>query len=131
MALMGMLMAQAGDWEGGCALVERASTLNPNHPGWYHLAAFGAAYRKQDYRAALEMVVKLNMPRNPVSLAIRASTLGQLGEHDAARAALAELLALQPDFASTARDEFGKPLGPEIAEHLIDGLRKAGLNIAS
>ena len=38
-AYLGDLMLHAGDWERGCALVERARQLNPNHPGWYWFAA--------------------------------------------------------------------------------------------
>lgn len=41
-----------------------------------------------------------------------------------------DLLALQPDYASIARAEIGKLFDPELIEHLFDGLRKAGLEIA-
>ena len=41
-----------------------------------------------------------------------------------------ELLALKADFAATAREEFEKWWRPELVEQLIDGLRKAGLEIA-
>jgi hypothetical protein len=33
------------------------------------------------------------------------------------------------NFGAIARDEFGKWLDPELTEHLIDGLRKAGLTV--
>ena len=35
-----------------------------------------------------------------------------------------------PNFGAIAREEFGKWLDAELTEHLIDGLRKAGLEIA-
>jgi hypothetical protein len=35
-AFMGVLIAYSGDWEHGCAMVERARQLNPRHPGWYY-----------------------------------------------------------------------------------------------
>ena len=41
-----MLIAYAGDWERGFALVERAMQLNPRHPGWYWFAHFYDAYRQ-------------------------------------------------------------------------------------
>jgi hypothetical protein len=41
-----------------------------------------------------------------------------------------ELLALKPDFLVVARKELGKWWEPELVEHLIDGLRKAGLEIS-
>jgi hypothetical protein len=45
------------------------------------------------------------------------------------RAAL--FFALKPDYASVARKELGKLWDPELVEHLINGLRKAGLKIVS
>ena len=124
-------MLHEGDWERGCALVERARQLNPNHPGWYWFAAFWDAYRKQDYRGALEVALKINMPGDFYVPAVIAAAYGQLGELDAARTALRQLLAMKPDFAATAREEFEKWFGPgELVEHFLDGLRKAGLEIA-
>jgi hypothetical protein len=54
----------------------------------------------------------------------------QLGERDAARTALQQLLSLRPEFAASARQELGKTWDPDLVEHLMDGLRKAGLEIA-
>ena len=66
----------------------------------------------------------------PALQLILAAAFGQLGERESAQKALKELFALRPDFAATAREEFGKWFDPELVEHLIDGLRKAGLEIA-
>lgn len=129
-ALLGCLMAFAGDWEHGCALAERAMQLNPNHPGWYSSHAFYNAYRQGDYGGARDAALKINMPGFWGTHFVLAATYGQLGERNAARNALRALLALRPDFAAVAREELGKWFGPELVEHLIDGLRKAGLEIA-
>ena len=40
LASMGLLMAYAGEWEHGCAMVERAAQRNPHHPGWYWFPFF-------------------------------------------------------------------------------------------
>ena len=40
-----------------------------------------------------------------------------------------ELLLLRPDFAGIARDELGKWYPRDLVDHLIDGLRKAGLDV--
>jgi hypothetical protein len=58
-----------------------------------------------------------------------AAVYGQLGEREAAGKALQELLILKPDFALEARAEIGKFVNSQLVEHLIDGLRKAGLEI--
>jgi serine/threonine protein kinase/Tfp pilus assembly protein PilF len=127
---MGLLISFSGDWERGCALMEKARNLNPNHPGWYWFPPFFNAYRKDDYRAALEFALKVNMPgfwRNELALAV---TYGQLGQHDLARNAARELLAVRPDFAVVAREECRKWWEPDLVEQIIDGLRKAGIEIA-
>jgi TolB-like protein/Tfp pilus assembly protein PilF len=126
LAYVGTLIAYAGDWERGCAVVERARQLNPNHPGWYWFVAFMDAYRKRDYRGALEIALKINMPGNFYVSAAIAAAHGQLGELEAAQAAVRQLLVMKPGFA--AREEFEKWHGPgELIEHVVDGLRKAGL----
>jgi hypothetical protein len=60
-----------------------------------------------------------------------AAAYGQLGEQEAARNAVQGLLTIRPDFAVTGRDELRKWWDAELTEHLIEGLRKAGLEIAS
>jgi TolB-like protein/Flp pilus assembly protein TadD len=129
-AFMGILMAYAGDWDHGCALAERAMELNPHHPGWYRFSSVFNAYRKGDYHAALDIALKINMPSYFYTHATIAAIYGQLGEREAAQGALRELLAQKPDFADIARHEWAKWLGPgELLEHVLDGLRKAGLEI--
>jgi TolB-like protein len=129
LARMGLSMAFFGEWEHGCELAERATQLNPNHPGWYWAASFNNAYRKGDYRGALSITLKMNMPGFFFHHLNLAAVYGQLGEREAAGRALQELLVLKPDFALEARAEMGKFVNSELVEHLIDGLRKAGLNI--
>jgi TolB-like protein/Tfp pilus assembly protein PilF len=130
MAYLGTLISLAGDWERGCALVQRAVQLNPKHPGWYWFPPFYYAYRKGDYRGALNFALKINMPRFYATHLMAAAAYGQLGERDAATKALRELLVLWPSFGVSVREEMGKWCDPDLVEHLIDGLRKAGLEIA-
>jgi serine/threonine protein kinase len=129
-AYQGFLTAYAGDWARGCELAERARKLNPHHPGWYWFPSVFDGYRKRDYRAALDAALKINMPRFWRAHLALAVTYGQLGEREAARAALRQLLSLKPEFAASAREELGKTWDPELVEHLMDGLRKAGLESA-
>jgi TolB-like protein len=128
-AYLGFQIAYAGDWERGCALSANSRQMNPHYPGWYWFPSFFDAYRKKEYRGALDVALKLNMPgfwRTHLALA---AVYGQLGEREAARNAVRELLAIRPDFAAVARVELAKWWDPELIEHLIDGLRKAGLEI--
>ncbi len=130
-AQMGFLIAYAGDWERGCTLAEKARRLNPHHPSWYWFPDFFNAYRKRDYRRALAVAARINMPgfwRTQVALA---AVYGQLGEREAGNKAVQELLAIKPDFPAVACRELGKWWDAELTEHLIDGMRKSGLELAS
>jgi adenylate cyclase len=119
----------SGDWERGCALVERVVALNPHHPGWYWFPVYMNAYRKGDYRGALEVALRIDMPGSYDTHVALAAAHGQLGEHEAGGKSIRELLTLTPGFATSARADLGKWLDPELVEHLVDGLRKAGLEI--
>jgi TolB-like protein/Tfp pilus assembly protein PilF len=129
MEYLGHLLAFAGDWERGCELAERARQLNLHHPPWYWSLPLLDAYRRGDYLGARAFVSKALMPGQHFSYALFAAVYGQLGEREAAGNALRELLALKSDFAGIARDQFAKWYPPELVEQLIDGLRKAGLDV--
>ena len=129
-AILGNMIAYAGDWEYGLGIVERAMQLNPHHAGWYHYVAFCDAYRKHDYHGALASALKVNMPAYHWPHVYLAAVYGQLGEQQRATAALRELHVLVPNFGAIAKEEFGKWLDAELTEHLLEGLRKAGLEIA-
>jgi len=130
MAFLGMLIAASGEWERGCGLVESAMQLNPNHPGWYRVSMFANAYNKGAYREALDAALRINMPGYFHTQAALAAAAGQLGQHETARKAVRDLLAIKPGFGNEARHEYEKWYSPELVEHLLDGLRKAGLEIA-
>jgi tetratricopeptide (TPR) repeat protein len=129
-AFLGNLIAYSGDWEYGLGVIERAKQLNPHHAGWYHFPALHYAYHRRDYRGALEIALKINMPGYFFTHSALAAVYGQLGEVERARAALRELHALVPDFGAIARKEYGKWFDAEVTEHLMEGLRKAGLRVA-
>ena len=129
-AFMGMLIAYSGDWERGCALSDKGCQLNPNHPGWYCYPAWHDAYRKKDYRKALDLAFRLNAPQNYYTHAVLAMCYAQLGRMEEARKALRDMLALKPNYAEVARELHGRWIQPDLVEQLMDGLRKAGLEIA-
>ena len=129
-AYLGMLTATTGEWERGCAMVESAMKLNPYYPSWFQIASWANAYRQGKYEEALEANARLNLPGYFHAQGARAATLGKLGRREEAQKAVRDLLALRPDFASAARQEYAKWYDPEHVEQLIDGLRKAGLEIS-
>jgi TolB-like protein len=128
-AYIGFLLAYSGEWDRGCALTQLALRLNPHSPGWYWFASFFDAYRKSDYPAALDFALKVNMPGFWRTNFALAAVYGQLGEQESARNAVHQLLILKPNFTAEAREELAKWWDPQLIEHLIDGLHKAGLEI--
>jgi TolB-like protein len=129
MGWIGIMIAYSGDWDEGCSQVESAMQLNPHHPSWYWLPLACNAYRKGDYRGALDFALKINLPGYFYAHLTRAAAYGQLGLHEPAQRALNEMLALRADMATAAREELAKWWEPDLVEHIIDGLRKAGLKI--
>jgi serine/threonine protein kinase/Tfp pilus assembly protein PilF len=114
MAYVGQIIAYGGGWERGCELLNRAMQLNPHHPGWYRYALFLNAYRQADYRGALDIALKMNMPGVSLVYVALAAAYGQLGELDAARDAVRQLLALRPDFKLAAGTELEKLWDPSL-----------------
>jgi TolB-like protein/class 3 adenylate cyclase len=129
-AFMGMLIAYGGDWERGCTLSDKGSQLNPNHPGWYRYPAWHDAYRKKEYGKALDVALRLNAPQNYYTHAVLAICYAQLDRMEEAHKALRDMLALKPNYAEVARELHGRWIEPDLVEQLMDGLRKAGLEIA-
>jgi TolB-like protein len=129
LAYLGFLTAYAGDWERGGALSAKARSLNPHHPGWYWFVPCFDAYRKGEYKVSLEFAHKVNMPGFwRTQLAIAANS-GQLGQQAAAKEALQTLLMQRPDIARLPREKLAIWWQPDLVEHLIVGLRKAGLEV--
>ncbi len=130
-AFIGMLLALSGSWDEGCRAVESAIRNNPHHPGWYWLGLVFRAFQREDYRGAIELATRVNMPGYFWGPATLASAYGHLDEAEAAQKQLRELLAIRPDFAAAARAEFDKWFAPDLADRLLEGLEKAGLDLAS
>jgi TolB-like protein/Tfp pilus assembly protein PilF len=131
LALLAEFFACSGDAERGLALADRAKQLNPNHPGWYWHVNFNHAYAQGDYREALRLILKSNMTDNWGRHGLAAAVYGQLGQREEASKTLQELRRLRPDIEKTIRREAEKWFDAEHAAHLMDGWRKAGLEIAN
>ncbi len=133
MAMLGILYAYAGEWERGIELTNKAMQLNPHHPGWYRFASFFHAYQQSRYEEALDIAQKIDMPDYFASRYALAASHAQLGHVEAAREHAKEILRLYPDFeTSLQHDHLDKWLYAQdgLSEHIIEGLKKAGLNMA-
>jgi len=124
------LITFTGSWERGCTLIRRAMEINPHHPRWYGVVFAINEYRKGNYHEAVDEVVKANAPDVFWTHWVLAAAYGQLGELTAARNALRDLLGQKADFAQSAGQLLAKWFDPQLAGHMIEGLRKAGLEIS-
>ncbi len=130
LAEFGMRVAMMGQWERGISLIGEAIARNPAHPGWYHTAPALNFYRQGRYAEALEEARQIDAPGWLHNHTILAMIYGQLGREEQARAAVRQILQLDPDFEANAWYEVQLRNIPEhMAKQMIEGLRKAGLHI--
>ena len=75
--------------------------------------------------------LKMNLPGFYWTHIWRAAIYGQLGRTEDGKASVAALLNLYPTISDNARLELTKyNVSEAVSEHIIEGLRKAGLRIA-
>jgi TolB-like protein/class 3 adenylate cyclase/Tfp pilus assembly protein PilF len=123
--------ASAGKWERAVALMEKSIALNPNPPGWYYGLLTMNYYRQGEWEQALPYARRAEVPDFFWSYVYLASINAQLGRMQEAQEALRKLLALKPDLPVTIRDEAEGWFysNPELIESILEGLRKAGLEV--
>jgi len=126
LASWGRRLAYLGRAEEGVALMKKAMRLNPYHPPLY-LYLFGTAnYAARRYEEAIAVLERMPI-HNPESRLYRAASYAQLGRDAEAQAMVAEILEEYPDFSSTRWAEIEPYKDQADRDHLLDGLRKAGL----
>jgi non-specific serine/threonine protein kinase len=127
-AWMGAMFGKAGEYDRACALVERAMTINPGHPGYLHLTIFDRHFARGEFAEALAAAQRVNIPDFMWMHFAIAAAAGQLGAMDDARAGYAEMIRLAPPLADEAnRREFVTRWywPPEMIAALLEGVAKA------
>jgi len=117
------VLIELGRADDGLAAVETAMRLNPHYPGWYLQPIASAYIARRQYREAIAPLIRL-LDRNPEFATARAQLAvchELLGETEAARAEIAELLRLNPNYslAVAARTK--------SSTLFLDALRRTGL----
>jgi TolB-like protein len=127
---IGYLMTLLGDWKRGPALIKQAIKLNPYYSIVVHYALWVDWIRQEDYDQAYLESLNFNNPMLFWDPLMKAASLGLLGRIAEGEQAIEHLLKLKPDFPTRGRVLIKHYIKFEnIAERLIDGLRKVGLNI--
>jgi TolB-like protein/tetratricopeptide (TPR) repeat protein len=125
LADIGHYYAFMGQFERGAELSRCAQQLNPLHPGWYHFSFARLHYNERNYQQTIADVEKVALPHFYWTHMLTAAAKGQLDQADAADA-LAKVFEVKPNFS--ARIELRKwNAAPADLEHILQGLRKAGL----
>jgi TolB-like protein len=125
LADVGHYYAFMGQFARGAELSRRAQLLNPLHPDWYHFSFARLHYNEKNYVQAIADLEKIGLPHFYWTHMLTAAAKGQLGHTDAADA-LARVFEVKPNFS--ARVELRKwNAAPADFEHILDGLRRAGL----
>lgn len=125
LAEVGHYLAFMGEFERGTELSRRAQQLNPLHPTWYYFSSARLHYHQRAYDKVISDVQRIGLPHFYWTHLLDAASRGQLGRPDAGES-LARLFEIRPAFS--ARLELQKwNAAPDDLNHIIDGLRKAGL----
>ena len=99
--------------------------LNPYYPDQYLWDLGGAYYNLKRYEDAISTVLKMNNPSEGQRLL--AASYAQLGRHSQARFHASKVMEAHPNFSLEQWAKIVPDKYPEDAEHLLEGLKKAGL----
>jgi len=123
-AVSGLPLASLGRVDEAIERFRLAMRLNPHHPDWYWDDLGSVLYLARNYPDAVDAFRRVSRPAL-YSLPRLAGCLAQLNRMGEARAVVAEILKRKPDFAISRLAL--KAWAAEQAEHLREGMRKAGL----
>ena len=125
---LGMYTSLFGDWEEGKAMLDQAMNKQVGFPLYFHGPTCLYYYRKREYKLALAEACKYNVPGLFWGPLLRIAVYGQLNMPEAAAAENINLLNLKPDFKLKAEALISKFVkDEELADHILEGLYKAGL----
>lgn len=131
LADLGRAYSLTGDWNRGIPLIREAFARNPGQPSWYRLFTALFHYVHGRYDEALTEAQRIGTPNLVYAHAVLAMIYGQIGDKESADHEVDEILRLYPNFTDKAVFEFERRnIDPAIIAKMVDGLRKAGLDIA-
>ena len=130
MADLGGRLCLAGNWERGFPLVQEAFARNPGQPGLYRIVTSLRFYLDGQYEEALAEIEKANIPSVIHYHVILAMAHAQLGQAKEADAEVKEILKIDPAYGGNVVADLKKHnVHPDIIAAVLEGLRKAGLNV--
>jgi adenylate cyclase len=126
LATLASVLTRASQPDEAVTLMAEAMRLDPHHPTWYWTELGLAHFTARRYAEAVGAI--RHRPNLPFYWqAYVAACSAKLGKDEAMRAATAEVMRLRPDFSRTAFASHESYKLAEDFDHLLEGLRKAGL----
>jgi TolB-like protein len=126
--LTGMVMALAGEWERGTALVRAHLAMLKHYPRSAHHVLALDAYRRGDYEAALAEAESIATPAIAFDPLDRALVLARLDRLPEARNAGRAFAAILPDDVRDPRGLAARLTTDQaVRDDIVQGLRLAGL----
>ncbi|MGK9236788.1 hypothetical protein KXS07_33525 [Inquilinus limosus] len=130
LADLGGRLCLAGQFAEGLPLLTEAFARNPGQPTIYRLGFFLAHYMAGQYEDALTEALKIDQRDNRFTHVAHAIAYAQLGRNEQATEEIDLLLKLNPGYGDrVVTDLQARNVAPEIIRAVIDGLRKAGLDV--
>jgi adenylate cyclase len=127
---LAMVFFSVGEPEKAIAVAKAHTRLDPFHPHFAPLALGESYYLLKQYRDAQYWLLNATSraPNHQYSHAFLAATYAQLGQLEDAHAEAAEVLRINPAYTiSGTQKRVSSFRRAEDLEHVVDGLRKAGL----
>ena len=123
------VMFSIGEPAKAIELAKTQMRLDPFHPHFAPLIAGEANYVLKEYHEAHRWLREATgrAPNHQYGHAFLAATYAQLGQLDDARAEAAEVMRVNPNYTIGKQKQVSVMKRTEDVDHLIDGLRKAGL----
>jgi TolB-like protein len=126
LAALASVLTRAGQPDAAVTLIAEAMRLDPHHPTWYWTELGGAHFTARRYAEAI-VAIRHRPNLQFYWQAYLAACYANLGEVEAMGAATAEVMRLRPDFSLTAFASHESYKLTADIDHLLEGLRKAGL----
>lgn len=124
-AFFARVLTFSGRAEEGIETMATAMRLNPHYPWWYSFFMGVAQFTARNYKDAVASFQDNPGPSPPHNYL--AAAHAHLGQMEAARAAAARMLKDRPDFTVGLAAKITPYQHQADLNHLLDGLRKAGL----
>lgn len=127
---IGLLRGQAGQFEVGREMLERALSQNPGHSGFYRGGLAIIAYMQGDYRTALREIEQAGLGKLPIYHGVAAIVYARNGLIERGREELEIFNQMAPNFIPNLWAELHARNIPGAAQQdIADGLEELGVTV--